>query len=125
MRSLVFGDPEKFTGQADRRILVATQGQKVGQSSIGEFAAHSGKIAAAQAEYYFDDATLARSEWLWHMKWKARMRRLSFGRQAYTCPVQDNCSLSSQPGPSLSSVLGAAVEKFTTLVRGADSIIVH
>ncbi len=33
------------------------------------------QLGVAQAEYYFDGSASAPSEWLWHMDWKARLRR--------------------------------------------------
>ncbi len=35
-------------------------------------------VAIAQAEYYYDDEE-DREEWMWNVKWRARMRRFSVG----------------------------------------------
>jgi hypothetical protein len=35
------------------------------------------RFSAAQAEYYYDhDGSEARAEWMWNMKWRARLVRL-------------------------------------------------
>lgn len=126
VRSIVLGDPKEYTADADKKILVATQGKEAAQSRAGELMAYGGRGAAAQAEFYYDDGDTSPQEWLWNLKWKARMRRLTFGRKAYQCPVHDTCSTERKPNSSnLSPNQAREVEALKQLMSQADNIIVH
>jgi hypothetical protein len=125
VRSIVLGDPKEYTADADKTILVATQGQEVAQSSVGRLVSLGGRVAAAQAEFYYD-GTEVKAEWLWNMKWKARMRRLTMNRKGYECPVRDTCNTKQlSNGSNLSSDMARKLGSFRCLLEGADSIIVH
>jgi hypothetical protein len=74
LRSLVWGDDSDAV--AENVVKLATWGKPTNDTwgSLGFDAL--GDIAIAQAEYYYDhDGSEARSEWLWNMKWTARLVR--------------------------------------------------
>jgi hypothetical protein len=89
MRSLVFrNDPDRSSGRSIIRSLplrVSSEGEDANPLGIPDLLKN---VFAAQAEYYYDtsfdeaggdDRSFERrKEWLWHMKWKARLRRLRF-----------------------------------------------
>ncbi|MCP4444074.1 MAG: hypothetical protein GY811_01850 [Myxococcales bacterium] len=127
IRSIVLGSPEVYTSNSSKGILVATYGREVDSGTLGALGELGGRFAVAQAEFYFDSATAKRSEWLWSMEWKARMRRLSFGRQQWECPERTNtCESGTRKGPNIGA---AAAQRFEALLEkledGADAIIVH
>jgi hypothetical protein len=46
-------------------------------SGIANVAIALSRFSAAQAEYFYDhDGSEARTEWMWNMKWRARLVRL-------------------------------------------------
>lgn len=122
VRSVVYGDPKAFTSDSDKRILVATGGQKVEQGAVGDLGMWAGKFAAAQAEFYFDtggdDSLAKKSEWLWHMNWKARMRRLQ-KRPAYECTAKKNTC----PGGK-TTASSALVKRVNKLLEDASSTVI-
>ncbi len=131
IRAVVFGSARSYTSDADRSILVATMGKEAPSSAIETAAALAGRFAAAQAEYYFDhkdprQPTL-RGEWLWNMHWKARMRRLSFGRKQWQCPEQVNtCEKGTLKPGKLKPLHAQEIKNFTSLIKeGGDALIVH
>ena len=73
----VIGDPP--IDQTRKGVAVAMWGRSDNsQESVMKALA---KFGLAQSEFYFDDqnADQERSEWMWHMYWRARMRRFRFG----------------------------------------------
>lgn len=131
IRSVVFGNAENFTADSDRKVLVATMGREAPSSTLGEIAELVGRLAAAQAEYYFespiDKTELPREEWLWHIGWKARMRRLSFGRKAWECPEKKNtCERQAGVLGRLSVGQSEKIRQFTEMLKeGGNAIITH
>lgn len=129
IRSIVLGDPETYTARASKGILVGSHGASVEESRLSELGELGGKFAAAQAEYYFDDGSALPAEWLWSMKWKARMRRLSFGRSRWECPERTNTCSKEALGRGTQALGEAAQERLDGLRRllgdGSDSLIVH
>ncbi len=71
VRSLIVG--QLPTGLADRivHLPLSNRGQTANPLSALESA---GRIAFAQAEYYYGGSE-CRDEWMWNMKWRARLRR--------------------------------------------------
>lgn len=123
VRSIVIGSQDKYTKNSDQKILVATKGRHATQSKLAELSEYAGRVAAAQAEYYYNDANTPRGEWLWNMKWRARMRRLAFKREPFQCKVKDNCNIGQAAGGKDTS--GGAIGKVKDLLGKADNIIVH
>lgn len=73
-----------------------------------------GRSALAQAEFYYDhDGREARSEWLWNMKWTARLVRFR-GRGAHPSPESD--------GADVDRLTSADVSGFGALCRATGSV---
>ncbi len=126
IRSIVLGDPGEYTKNSDQSILVATGGKQAAPSAIASLGEYASKIAAAQAEYYFNDDNAPPAEWLWKMKWRARMRRLTFDREPFECKVRDNCQTGqNRAGKKGNGPQSDAIKNFKALLGNADSIIVH
>ncbi len=123
IRSVVYGDAKAYTETSDKRILVATGGQRPEQSTIASMAEWGGRFAAAQAEFYFedngDDSISKREEWLWHMNWKARLRRLQLRSDA-KCKVEKNTC----PGANGVVSNNRYMKKVTELLNGTSSTII-
>ncbi len=122
IRSIVLGDPTEYTADSSKKILVATGGQAVEQGLLSELGELGGNFAAAQAEFYFDDASAEKETWLWSMNWKARMRRLSLARKEWECPKEENTCKGEAPANPLSGPLKSIKDR---LGEGLDSVIVH
>ncbi|HJL00364.1 MAG TPA: hypothetical protein RMH85_12750 [Polyangiaceae bacterium LLY-WYZ-15_(1-7)] len=71
-RSFVQGDAP-FEAD-DERVRIATWGHSSEADSFSDNLAFLADFSFAQAEYYYDDDE-DREEWMWNMKWRARMRR--------------------------------------------------
>lgn len=131
IRSVVFGDAKEYTGKSDSRVLVATLGEQAPSTTIGQIASVVGRMAAAQAEYYFEsedpEVQANPGEWLWHMSWKARMRRLRLSGKAWECPEETNTC--ERKAGTLGKLVGDQVLKVNALTEllkeGADAVIVH
>ncbi len=121
IRSVVFGDASSYTAESDQGILIATGGEVAEVGAIGSFAELAGRFASAQSEFYFDDDSLGREEWLWHMKWKARMRRLQI-RPAFVCKEKKNTC----PGAKSPTGASSKLTKIKALLSSSvSSIISH
>ncbi len=128
IRSIVLGDPTEYTADSSKKILVATGGRAVEQGLLSELGELGGNFAAAQAEFYFDDASAKKETWLWSMNWKARMRRLYFARKAWECPEEENTCTGEKPDSGTGSSTASSDRlKGIKGKLGAylDSIIVH
>ncbi len=74
----------------ERGIRIAQGGRAEGRNAFHE--AHVvGRLAFAQAEYYFD-GTEHRAEWLWKQKWRARLRRFRISRGWIPGGILSACS---------------------------------
>lgn len=126
LRSIVLGDtalPSKDATELLHQLFSRAPG--VDDALLGRLAAFAGKVAFAQAEYYYDDARAKRAEWLWHMKWKARLRRVHMAPSGWTCPVKgkNSCPASdaSRRGPARQ-----LFESLQTRMSGAfDQVVAH
>lgn len=97
----VSGGKEPGSSAADKAVARATWKQRpppdsgLGAALFGA-AAPLRSLAVAQAEFYYDhDGNEAPSEWLWNMKWTARLVRFR-GRQAEASPHEDRASRSGR-----------------------------
>ncbi|MEM9192877.1 MAG: hypothetical protein AAGF12_27125 [Myxococcota bacterium] len=72
LRSIMFGDAPFDDNEAG--VKVATFGQD-GSDSLSAFKSF-GEISFAQAEFYYD-GDVDRKDWMWHMRWRARLRRFT------------------------------------------------
>lgn len=69
---------ENHWQHGERGIRIAQGGAAEGRNAAHQ--AHVvGRLAFAQAEYYFD-GTEHKAEWLWKQKWRARLRRFRISR---------------------------------------------
>ncbi|RLB56400.1 MAG: hypothetical protein DRJ42_03550 [Deltaproteobacteria bacterium] len=59
---------------AQERVGIAAWGDTDGAASPGESLQEIANWSFAQGEFYFDD-DMDEEEWLWHMMWRARLRR--------------------------------------------------
>jgi hypothetical protein len=72
LRAVMWGEPP--FDRAEARVAVATWGDRdagVSYASLEEL----GRLSFAQAEFYYHDDDVDRKEWLWNMRWRARLRR--------------------------------------------------
>ncbi|MEM1414894.1 MAG: hypothetical protein AAGH15_08335 [Myxococcota bacterium] len=78
-----------FDRQTERVETIATWGRGddggLGSSAISALEAAS-TLGVAQAEYYYDDDE-PRDEWMWGMKWRARLRRFRTPASCGSIPV--------------------------------------
>tara|TARA_R110002073_G_scaffold336104_2_gene530358 strand:- start:10647 stop:12455 length:1809 start_codon:yes stop_codon:yes gene_type:complete len=126
IRSLVTGDADSLTGDASKRIVLATGADPIEESLLEGVGGLLGKFAMAQAEFYFDSADAEPAEWLWTMNWKARMRRLSFNRKKWQCPVVSNCGEETKDGKARLAKEESENSSVAEMVKGEfDSLIVH
>jgi hypothetical protein len=63
-----------------------------------------GRLAFAQAEYYFD-GTEHKAEWLWKQKWRARLRRFRISRNWIPRGLLSACA-GARGGASLDGLAG-------------------
>ncbi len=71
VRAFMIGDPPFEQNEAG--VAVANWGRTEG-GGVYHLLNNLGRVSFAQAEFYFD-GTSDRDEWMWNMKWKARLRR--------------------------------------------------
>jgi hypothetical protein len=72
LRAVMYGSPP--FDRNERRVAVATWGDRDAGASYASLE-ELGRISIAQAEYYYHDTDVDRKEWLWNMRWRARLRR--------------------------------------------------
>ncbi len=78
-------------------IRIAQGGKEDGRSAAHK--AHLlGRLAFAQAEYYFD-GTEHKAEWLWKQRWRARLRRFRISRDWIPSGILSACSAGRGRGP--------------------------
>jgi hypothetical protein len=70
-------------------IRIATAGRDEDGGKVKELRDRAGRLAWAQAEYYFDGKEKLPDQLLWHMAWRARMRRF---RDVDVGGFQSGCS---------------------------------
>lgn len=125
LRAGVKGDPEEFLARRRQQIQVAdlySSGDTWEQSGVEDLLDAAGDLAVAQAEYYVADEHAAeRDEWMWHMHWKARLRRFNFVQTTgWTCPERnDDCP---EPWISITQICGGSCEQLLSTV---DTLVLH
>lgn len=76
LRSVVYGRKSSALSLAAEKVLrIASWGR--GDSRLTDLfgqARHLGRLSVAQAEYYYSGSE-ERDEWMWHMYWRARLKR--------------------------------------------------
>jgi hypothetical protein len=77
LRAFMTGDPP--FDQAEEGVTIATWGHDEGPEGVVSGMRNLAKVSFAQAEFYYDDqddgSEEDREEWMWHMNWRARLRR--------------------------------------------------
>jgi len=90
LRSFMFGDTP--FDENEERVAVATWGADSGAGFGYEFLSFADRFSFAQGEYYYD-GDVEREEWMWNMRWRARLRRfwlpVDFGG---LCPPALDCT---------------------------------
>lgn len=66
---------------AKSRVELGNWGRPVEDDAALDTAMMLSRVSFTQAEFYYHDAGAhaLRDDWMWHMRWKARLRRFSFG----------------------------------------------
>jgi len=97
-------DPhENHWQHGERGIRIAQGGSTDGRNAVHQ--AHVvGRLAFAQAEYYFD-GTEHKAEWLWKQKWRARLRRFRISRNWIPRGLLSACA-GARGGASLDGLAG-------------------
>ena len=83
VRAVVWGNKDALLEDTRKRIKVANlRGEAAQKSEIVGVAESMGNISFAQAEFFVDDRKSGagrhenmKEEWMWHMHWRARLRR--------------------------------------------------
>jgi hypothetical protein len=77
IRALVYGqNPYSKGNWALRGVAVADWGRSEGEQALTTALEPLTLFAVAQAEYFYDNQpNHRREEWLWHQRWRARLRR--------------------------------------------------
>jgi len=74
IRGVVYASRTPSEGN-ERGVAVANWGRTAGGGLSSAFEPFT-HIGIAQAEYYYDDPENDTDEWMWHMYWRARLRRV-------------------------------------------------
>lgn len=150
IRAISFG-AQPGPGSAAQGVVLAHSGESSwqerweqarpgGEGSIGDFirlASNVGRVAVAQAEFYFDGNAKPR-DWMWEMKWTARLRHFRMPSPEETQKSDERNQGSAarvsrfggkQPGSSgveaCQAVGGDACESQVEAVSLLDSIVRH
>lgn len=91
-------------------VAVATWGQDGGEGSSFTTLAEMGRVSFAQAEFFYDDDEDDWREWLWHMNWRARLRRwrmsaAGMGGVTEACGGGGACGALGDLGSAIDSVV--------------------
>ena len=65
-------------------VNIATLGRSAGGGVLSSFESFA-QVGVAQAEYYYDGSE-DRDQWMWHMYWRARFRRVRLGGAVSVIP---------------------------------------
>jgi hypothetical protein len=80
IRTLAFGQAPGPSKRAKKGVLLAFRGGSWNAGSVrnavNDLAQQLGRFSVAQSEYYFEtDGSVPRDEWMWNMRWTARLKR--------------------------------------------------
>lgn len=73
VQAYMLGDPDLEWTQEGVAIAAWGEGENAGRTYTNF--AEMGRISFTQAEFFYDDGESDWREWLWHMNWRARLRR--------------------------------------------------
>lgn len=97
IRSLVKGEASRSA--VDQMVRLPLWNRAEPKDPLAPFR-QLGKYAVAQSEYFYDGEE-ARDEWMWNMKWRARLRRFRMPQGAALSQLQTVC------GSALGAVCGS------------------
>ena len=109
-QAYMIGDPDLEWTQEG--VAVATWGEGDDAGSTYSSLAEMGRVSFAQAEFFYDDDEEDYREWLWHMNWRARLRRWRL-------------SASGVGGITEACGGGAGCGALGSLGGAIDSVVVH
>lgn len=109
-QAYMIGDPDLEWTQ--KGVAVATWGEGDDAGSMYSSLAEMGRVSFAQAEFFYDDDEEDYREWLWHMNWRARLRRWRL-------------SASGAGGITEACGGGAGCGALGSLGGAIDSVVVH
>lgn len=72
LRAFMIGEPP--FARSEQGVAIAAWGQDERSATV-DVLRELGRVSFAQAEFYYADGDADRREWLWHMEWRARLRR--------------------------------------------------
>lgn len=108
VQAYMIGSPDLEWTQ--KGVAVATWGQDGDAGQIYSQMAEMGRVSFAQAEFFYDDAEEDSREWLWHLNWRARLRRWRLsasgaGGLMEACGGGAGCGALSDIGAAIDSVV--------------------
>lgn len=91
-------------------VAVATWGEGEDAGATYSRMAEMGRVSFAQAEFFYDDPEEDAREWLWHMNWRARLRRWRLsasgaGGLMEACGGGAGCGALGELGSAIDSVV--------------------
>lgn len=91
-------------------VAIATWGEGNDAGSTYTNLAQMGRVSFAQGEFFYDDEESDWHEWLWHMNWRARLRRWrlsasGLGGIMEACGGGEGCGALSELGSSIDGVV--------------------
>ncbi|RMH36662.1 MAG: hypothetical protein D6689_22025 [Deltaproteobacteria bacterium] len=124
VKAFVIGEAQRLFSRDERGVRVANFGRNAGRpSSLVRYLQKVGRIAMAQAEYYYDGDPTKRGEWLWNMYWKARLRRFHLDPTGWECRYRgrdDNC-----PGLGVARLCGRACAAGRKVFAKLGGLVLH
>ena len=99
IRGIMLGNPP--FDDNEERVAVATWGEDASASAGYRLLTNADRFSFAQGEFYYAiDGGMDRREWLWNMRWRARLRRFwlpgADGFGASLCPAGLDCGTISR-----------------------------
>ncbi|MGB0680703.1 MAG: TadE/TadG family type IV pilus assembly protein, partial [Polyangiales bacterium] len=110
LRAIIFGYDDLPGGLSERAVQVAVwneaKGRELRDSLLGRLG-HLGRLQAAQSEFFYNGDEDP-SEWMWHMKWRARLRRLRLPAEDPSPAAEGDDLLAGDPASACASQGGPA-----------------
>lgn len=120
IRAVVIGRPPSTTpAPLLSGLRSEEQRADAGRASPWHAAAQLSRFSFAQAEFYFDDGRAAPEDWLWSMRWKARLRRLRVPEREPSARSSDDLEDAARHGAG--DVLGSFGEACRASAAGDDA----
>ena len=108
VQAYMTGDPNLEWTQEG--VAVAAWGEGEGAGATYTSMAGLSRVSFAQAEFFYDDDESDWHEWLWHMNWRARLRRWR---------------LEASGAGGLLDACGGACGPLSSVVGAIDGVVVH